>query len=61
MADELTELSDVLGGDPGLCQAPEAQQIDQILGVAEIVSELPRAFPRLRCPGAFEDVGAQPG
>ena len=37
MADELSELSDLLGGDPGLGEAPEAQQVDQVLCVSKVV------------------------
>ena len=43
MADELSELTDLGGGDPGLGQTSETQQIDQILCVAKIVLHPPVA------------------
>ena len=40
-AHHLTELSDLGRGDPGLCQAPEAQQVGEIPGIALVVLHPP--------------------
>jgi hypothetical protein len=55
VADKLSELTDLLRGDPGFGEASEAQQIDQVLSVTEIVRHPPIA------PGVAEGVSETDG